>query len=243
MTTVELVYALDCPNVGKARANLMKALVAAGRETRWTEWDCNAPKSPPYVKSYGSPTILIGRRDVAGEVPANEGSCCRLYRNGANQLDRAPSVQQIEAALRDSESLPPVSACSSGWRNFLATVPGIAFAFLPKLACPACWPAYAGLLGSVGLGFLLETAYLFPLTAAFLVLAVGALAFRARTRRGYGPFAVGLAAAATVLLGKFGFDYDVAMYGGIGLLVAASVWNAWPVRRKDGGCPTCVADS
>ena len=111
-------------------------------------------------------------------------------------------------------------------------MPGIAFAFLPKLACPACWPAYAGLLSSVGLGFLLDTTYLFPLTAAFLVLAVGALAFRARTRRGYGPFRVGLAAAAVVLVGKFIFESDAAMYGGIGLLVAASVWNAWPKGER-----------
>jgi hypothetical protein len=120
-------------------------------------------------------------------------------------------------------------------------VPGIAFAFLPKLACPACWPAYAGLLRSVGLGFLLDTAYLFPLTAMFLVLAVGELAFRAQTRRGFGPFAVGLVAAAVVLVGKFAFDSNPAMYGGIGLLVAASLWNAWPKGKNSvGSCPKCV---
>ncbi|MGQ0658413.1 MAG: MerC family mercury resistance protein [Chromatiales bacterium] len=120
-------------------------------------------------------------------------------------------------------------------------VPGIAFAFLPKLACPACWPAYAGLLSSVGLGFLLDAAYLIPLTAVFLVLAVGALAFRARTRRGYGPFGVGLAAALVVLVGKFVFDSNTAMYGGIGLLIAASVWNAWPQRKGEvASCPKCV---
>jgi hypothetical protein len=34
-------------------------------------------------------------------------------------------------------------------RNLLA-VPGMGVAFLPKLACPACWPAYAGLLSGQG---------------------------------------------------------------------------------------------
>jgi hypothetical protein len=93
----------------------------------------------------------------------------------------------------------------------------------------------------VGLGFLLDTAYLFPLTAAFQVLALGALAFRARTRRGYGPFGAGLVAAIVVLVGKFAFDSDAAMYGGIGLLVAASAWNAWPKSSKNvGSCPKCV---
>jgi mercuric ion transport protein len=82
---------------------------------------------------------------------------------------------------------------------------------------------------------------LFPLTAAFLALAVGALAFRARTRRGYAPFAAGLTAATVVLVGKFTFDSNAAMYGGIGLLVAASAWNAWPKRNDSvGSCPECV---
>jgi mercuric ion transport protein len=120
-------------------------------------------------------------------------------------------------------------------------VPGIAFAFLPKLACPACWPAYAGLLSSVGMGFLVDAAYLFPLTAVFLVLAGGALGFRAGDRRGYGPSRVGLAAALVVLVGKFVFDSNTALYGGIGVVIAASVWNAWPQRQDGiGFCPQCV---
>jgi len=159
--------------------------------------------------------------------------------NGSGTFEGAPSAEQVTEALRVGEHPPLVATrSSSGWRSSLATVPGIAFAFLPKLACPACWPAYAALLSSVGLGFLLDTAYLFPLMAVFLVVVVGALTFRARTRRGYGPFGVGLAAAIVVLIGKFIFDSSAAMYGGIGLLVAASVWNALPVRKSEvGSCP------
>ena len=71
---------------------------------------------------------------------------------------------------------------------------------LPKLACPLCWPAYAGLLSSVGLGFLISAQYLFAVTIGFLVLALAALAFRAKHRHGYGPFSMGLVAAAGVLL-------------------------------------------
>src|SRR6266478_1841151 len=73
---------------------------------------------------------------------------------------------------------------------------------LPKLACPACWPAYAGLLTSVGLGFLISAVYLLPLTVAFLVLALGALAFRAKQRRGYSPLLLGIVTASGVLLGS-----------------------------------------
>ncbi len=108
---------------------------------------------------------------------------------------------------------------------------------LPKLACPACWPAYAGLLSSVGLGFLISTAYLLPLTAAFLFLAVAALVFRANKRRGYGPFVLGLVAGSAVLLGKFAWESKLTMYSALGLLVVASLWNAWPLR--DSEAATC----
>jgi len=118
-------------------------------------------------------------------------------------------------------------------------IPGVGVSLLPKLACPFCWPAYAGLLSSVGLGFLISTKYLFPITTAFLVLAVGGLAFRANQRRGYGPFALGLFAALGVLVGKFRWGSNPTMYAAVGLLVIASVWNAWPLRVA---VPECCAE-
>src|SRR6266852_2234551 len=68
------------------------------------------------------------------------------------------------------------------WKQSLMTLPGVGAAILPKLACPACWPAYAALLSSVGLGFLISTVYLLPLPVALLSLALGAIAFRAKQR-------------------------------------------------------------
>ena len=57
------------------------------------------------------------------------------------------------------------------WKQNLHAAPGIGLSMLPKSACPACWPAYAGVLSSIGLGFLIPNlAYLLPLTALFLVL-------------------------------------------------------------------------
>jgi len=74
----------------------------------------------------------------------------------------------------------------------------------------------------------METAYLLPLTVICLVLALAALAFRANRRRGYGPFVLGVLAAASLLIGKFVLDSNVAVYGGIASLVGASLWNSWP---------------
>ncbi len=121
-------------------------------------------------------------------------------------------------------------------RQSLLAVPGLGVSLLPKLACPLCWPAYAGLLSSVGLGFLISAKYLLPVTAAFLAIAVGALAFRAKSRHGYVPFGLGLLAAAAVLVGKFYLESNPTIYAAIAVLVIASVWNAWPRREPVGTC-------
>jgi mercuric ion transport protein len=121
------------------------------------------------------------------------------------------------------------------WKQGLPALPGVAVSSLPKLACPACWPAYAGLLTALGLGFLLSAAYLLPLTGAFLALAVGSLAVGAGRRHGPGPFLLGLLAAAGIVAGKFLWASNPVLYGGVGLLVAASLWNSWP--RRAAACP------
>jgi hypothetical protein len=91
----------------------------------------------------------------------------------------------------------------------------------------------------VGLGFLVSAAYLLPLTAGFLVIALGAMAFKANSRHGYGPFLLGVLAAAGVLLGKFKWESKATMYGAVGLLVIASLWNAWPIRGMSSQADIC----
>jgi mercuric ion transport protein len=130
-------------------------------------------------------------------------------------------------------------------QGFLA-LPGISVSMLPKLICPLCWPVYAGLLSSVGLSFLISTAYLLPLTAASLVLALGALGFRACNRHGHVPFFLGLLAAIFVLLGKFVWLSNPTMYGAVSLLVIASLWNAWPRHDKanqESACSNCKTET
>jgi hypothetical protein len=117
------------------------------------------------------------------------------------------------------------------WRQGILALPGVGVSVLPKFVCPVCWPAYAGLLSSLGLSFLVSTRYLMPLTGAFLVLALAALGFRANRRRGYGPFHLGLVAAIAILLGKFVWESTPAVYSAVGFLALASVWNAWPPGR------------
>lgn len=127
----------------------------------------------------------------------------------------------------------------SGWRRFVAAVPGIGASFLPVGACPVCWPAYAGFLGSLGVGFLLDGHYLFPLTLGLLAVALVSLAWRARFRRGYQPFWVGLLGAALILASKFLYSSDPVLYVGVGALLGASLWNAW--ARRVAAAPACAA--
>lgn len=237
MPKVELIYDAACPNVEAARQQLRRAFQELGQSPAWQEWDRGALSSPAHVRQYGSPTILVDGKDVTGASPSDGADSCRVYRSEHDGLQGVPPIETITSALRN---IATRNNETGGLRSWLAVLPAIGVAMLPKLACPACWPAYAGLLSSIGLGFLTQTAYLLPLTAAFLIVAVGALAFRAWKRHGFGPFLTGLAAASIVMIGKFQFDSDPAMYGGIALLIGASVWNAWPKRNKTASCPACA---
>ncbi len=133
---------------------------------------------------------------------------------------------------------PTAATPVAGRKGLLATAATVGLALLPKLTCPACWPAYAGLLSALGVGAFNYTPYLLPLTLGGLAVALWALAFRARSRRGYGPFVLGIAGAAVLLGGKFALEREGVMYAGIAFLVGASIWNAWP--RRPGPCPACV---
>ena len=237
MSKVELIYDTDCPNVEAAREQLRRAFREIGRRAEWQEWDRGDSLSPAHVRQFGSPTILVDGRDVAGTSPSDGGLCCRVYHSPQKGLQGVPPVKDIASALRCGATK---IGTDGHWRSWLAVIPAVGVAMLPKLVCPACWPAYAGLLSSIGLGFLMQTAYLLPLTVAFLIVAVGALGFRARSRHGYGPFLIGVVAATVVVVGKFRFESNPVMYGGIVLLVGASVWNTWPKRTGTQSCTACA---
>jgi len=202
---VELIYDTDCPNVAETRANLLQAFAAARLQAEWTEWERSSPSSPAYAAGFGSPTLLVDGRDIAGEKPGARTSSCRLYASAEGRYSGAPSVELMKTSLTPATP----AATTNNWKRSFLAVPGIVLSVLPFGGCPLCWPVYAGILSALGLSFLLLSAYLLPLTALFLFATVFTLAFRARGRRGYGPFALGLAATALVLWGKFSLQLSV----------------------------------
>lgn len=98
MWTVELIYDRDCPNVSQARENLLRAFARAGQPPRWQEWDRANPRAPAHARAYGSPTVLINGKDVAGSDAA-DAACCRIYADGNGKHHGAPPVALIAAAL------------------------------------------------------------------------------------------------------------------------------------------------
>jgi hypothetical protein len=228
MPKIEFIYEQSCPNIADARAQLRLALEQTGLPMHWQEWEHSAPDCPAYARRYGSPSILVDGEDVAGE-PATDAPNCRIYTNTQGRNRGVPDAALIRTALgkrmQDSKSSLPAERL-----QLASLLPAVGAALLPKLTCPACWPAYAALLSALGVGFVDYTPYLLPFTLVFLAVTLAILAWR--PRRGYTPLALGLFAATIMLIGKFFFDSDIATYLGVAVLVGASTWNAWPTQNK-----------
>ncbi len=114
----------------------------------------------------------------------------------------------------------------------VAGIPAAALAALPL--CPACYPAYAGILSALGLTALSDTTVQTVLTVLFVSAALGALLYQAKSRRGYGPLALGTAASVALSFSKFVMGSDPITYAAVGVLVVAGLWNVWP--RADAEC-------
>ena len=74
---IELVFFEGCRNVGLAHDNLRSALQSAGEGVNWTEWDLGSDSTPKDLRSHGSPTVLIGGRDVTGNTLSAAAMSCR----------------------------------------------------------------------------------------------------------------------------------------------------------------------
>lgn len=104
MRSVDFIYFRGCPNVARARAHLATAFGAIAAEPRWLEWDVSGRATPEEFRHYGSPTILINGRDVAGAASMAGGSGCRIY-DDAGGLTGALLVE----ALCKTTTVPPRS--------------------------------------------------------------------------------------------------------------------------------------
>lgn len=96
---VELIYDSDCPNAQPAREVLRAAFERLGLEPSWTEWERSSPDTPRRMRAYGSPTILVGGLDIAGQGQGDGHDCCRLYSDASGRLSGVPPLEAIIRAL------------------------------------------------------------------------------------------------------------------------------------------------
>ena len=112
MPEVILLYDLDCPNVADGRTNLLRAFSSIGWSPKWEEVDRSAPETPAELRRYGSPTILVDGRDVAGVEPSSDANCCRVNRTESGRFAGVPGVKEISGALRSGSTARDASAAA-----------------------------------------------------------------------------------------------------------------------------------
>ncbi len=108
-----------------------------------------------------------------------------------------------------------------------------ALSLLPGFTCPACIAAYASLLSTAGLGFVLYEPVLRPVIIVTLALNLVALAWTARGHGSWAPLVVAVVGSAAVLLGRFLLDVQWLLYSGAASLIVAAAWNLW-LKRSHG---------
>ncbi|HWK90259.1 MAG TPA: hypothetical protein VNP72_09695 [Longimicrobium sp.] len=158
--------------------------------------------------------------------------------NGSARLARGGGVSAPTGALRGA------------WGRFPSVALSLLVAVLPK--CSVCLVAHATILGAMGLTDAPQS-WPRPVAAVSLAAALGLLAYRAPRRHGYGPALLGCV-AALLLLAELTHTHAVpagvhaahspaaethgalVTWVGVALLMAASLWNAWPSARRQAPC-------
>lgn len=99
---IELIYDQDCPNVDDTRQRIKQALKQLKLPEQWIEWDRSSTDSPSYAHSYGSPTVLVNSRDIAGVEPSGD-NCCRVYVDDEHLgFNKTPGVSMIVKAIENA---------------------------------------------------------------------------------------------------------------------------------------------
>ncbi len=111
------------------------------------------------------------------------------------------------------------------WLQTLIAVPAAVLPLLPSFSCPVCIAAYAGVLSSLGLGFMLSDRVQRPLIIFFLTVMLGSVVLATRQHRRLGPICVVLLGVLAVVAARIVWNVPWLVYAGVALLVAGTVWN------------------
>jgi MerC mercury resistance protein len=118
----------------------------------------------------------------------------------------------------------------------ILAVPAAVLPLLPSFSCPICVAAYAGVLSSLGLGFLLTDRVQRPLIVAFLVISVSGVGWATKRHKRVGPIVLVVLGSTAIVAGRVVWSVTPMRYGGVVCLVAGSIWNLAlrrPGRKAD----------
>ncbi|HKP39150.1 MAG TPA: hypothetical protein VJT71_19985 [Pyrinomonadaceae bacterium] len=121
-------------------------------------------------------------------------------------------------------------------RTAWVTLGSALFALAPK--CPVCFLAYFGIFGVATASTSVYRVWLPPLTALWLALTIGMLAFGRDTGRKAGPVLLGIFAAIAIFAGRFSINDQRLVFAGLAGLVTATIWRSW-LRKRNIDCGQC----
>jgi copper chaperone CopZ len=152
---IHLLHFHGCPNVDAARAALRAAITEERLDVTVEEIDVEDPAAPAWARGWGSPTILVDGKDVAGQE-ASASSACRLYAGGA------PAIATIQASIARARGAEPA--------NPPVALPMIGAVTLAVAASACCLvPAVLAVVGISSAGFATRFAPYRP----YLLIATG----------------------------------------------------------------------
>lgn len=125
-----------------------------------------------------------------------------------------------------------MSSQNRSWIRSLALFPGALLPLLPSTTCPACLTAFAGVVSAMGLGFLIHERVLAPLIALFLAINIASVAWSTRTHGHRWPLLATLMGSAAVVASRLIWHLHFLLYGGVALLIGASLFNLWLKRSR-----------
>jgi hypothetical protein len=129
----------------------------------------------------------------------------------------------------------------SGWLGGATSVLASAVA----LVCPACIPAIASLLASLGIGLAAKEQFIRPFLIGLIVLAVASFVWSAKLHRHWWVVATGLVGGVLVYMGRYYLGFgelwmnQFATWVGTGVLIGTALVNL-KLKR---GCPSCAKDT
>ena len=115
--------------------------------------------------------------------------------------------------------------------HWLGSLGSVLALLAPKGLCPICVAASGGVLSSLGLGFLAADNVVRWVLPIALLVGLAGLGLAARNHGRWWIFGLGVAGAFVLYPGWI-FALKPVMYGGMGLLVLASIFNLLRRQRR-----------